>query len=116
MLSLLDAARELVAAYTAAGLDTRLVADPDRGAGLVVDMPSWDFEGRGVRTGCADLSPATLEATVIVVGAGWAPEQIEQMFEDADTARDATPPPWRPERGTPDFTVDAPLYRITCTR
>jgi hypothetical protein len=115
-LSLRAAALELVDAYTAAGLRARLVADPDRGPGLVVDMPSWDFEGRGARAGCGDLSPATLTAVVTVIGAGQAPEQIEALFDDVDTAREATPAPWRPEGGAEDFIAELPLYRITCTR
>lgn len=115
-MNLIDAAAELVQALTAAGLDTRFVADPDRGAGVVVDLPSWEFEGRGVRAGCADLAPATLETVVTVVGPGWAPEQVEQFGADVDKARAAVPLPWRPESGRPEFSPDAPLYRITCTR
>ena len=115
-MNILEAAYELVDAIVAAGLDCRFVADPDRGAGVVVDMPSWDFGSLPKRSGCADLTPAVLEATVTLVGAGWATEQILQYGQDIDAVRAAVPPPWTPDRGSPEFSPDAPLYRIICTR
>jgi hypothetical protein len=115
VVGLLEAAAELADALAGAGLDARIATDPDRGPGVVVDLPSWDFAGRAVRAGCADLTPADLETTITVIGHGWAPEQIEALATDADTARAAVPPPWRPDRGEP-AQAELPLYRITCTR
>lgn len=116
MVSLLDYARELAEAMDAAGLDARIVSDPDRGAGVVVDAPDLDDGGRSMRSGCQDLAHADVECVITVIGPGWGSGQIETWLEDASLAWQAVPPPWHPTDGRRDATPDAPMYRITVRR
>lgn len=114
--TLLDYAVQLSTAMNDAGLDCRIISDPDRGAGVIIDGPGFSYDARPARVGCQDLATADVQATIIVVGAGWAPEQIENLLLDATTAFYAVPVPWRPESAVVDSSTDAPMYRITVRR
>lgn len=114
--TLLDYTMQLAAAMNEAGLDARIVSDPDRGAGVVIGAPRLDYANRPARTGCQQIAMADVDCMITVIGAGWAVEQVEQLLIDATTAFYAVPVPWSPETCEADSSVDAPLYRITVRR
>lgn len=112
---LLDLASELVEAVEAAGLQARTFADPDRGPGVVVKPPVLAWTNI-TATGCGRMPYADVTVELVVVGAGYAPEQLEVWSEDAWTASQAVPDGWRVTGLTADDSGDSPTYTITVER
>ena len=114
---ILDLSRELVGYLEAAGLIARTAADPDAGPGALVRLPSFEWDPSRVATGCGKVQRADITAEVRLVGAGYAPDQVEQLAADAWTAWQAIPlPPWRITAVTPGESPDAPIVTITVER
>lgn len=108
----LDYATALRDALRAAGLNARTFADPDTGRGSVVEFPTitWD----PALAGCGRVNTGAVEIEVRLVGAGYAPEQLEQrLAQDAATAWEAIPFPWRVTRIGADPSADLPAVTLT---
>lgn len=114
---ILDLARELVGYLEAAGLMARTAADPDAGPAALVRLPDFDWDPARVAVGCGKVQRADIRCEIVLVGAGSAPEQVEQLAADAWTAWQAIPlPPWRITAVTPGESPDAPIVTITVER
>lgn len=116
-MTLLELSRTLADALTAAGLTAYSVFDPAQAPGVVVAAPSVTWDPATARTACGDITRGRIEVDLVVVGAGFAPEQIETMYTDAQTViatlAAITAPFFTILDLRPGQTTDAPTYTVT---